>query len=69
VISYKNLLCKNEGEKKKKEKEEKQAEEADEYTKEEWDQWMEAQSGGFFFLDLLVVIFTTADPQENYGDW
>lgn len=53
----------------KKEKEEKQAEEADEYTKEEWDQWMEAQSGGFFFLDLLVVIFTTADPQENYGDW
>lgn len=22
-----------------------------------------------FFLDLLVVIFTTADPQENYGDW
>ena len=23
---------------------------------------MEAQSGGFFFLDLLVVIFTTADP-------
>ncbi len=59
----------NQGEKKKKEKNQGAAAQGDEYTQDEWDQWMQAQSAGITrVLDLLVVIFTTTDPQDN-GDW